>query len=95
MIRQRSNRVRNQQHEYGPAVIVMSDSEAEDLKRESGAELIVTPLVKYSIARVPTFPTHARRNNNIRVTDITIGSQSRTVNLGVRDSDDAAIPGRE
>jgi subtilisin len=45
----------------GTHVIVASDSEIEDLRGQAGPDLILTPLVTYTLAEVPTYPAHARQ----------------------------------
>lgn len=76
----------------GIAVVqITDDEELVHLKQEVGDEVIITPLVKYSIARAPMFPTHARRNSLLQLADQQ--SPTRLVRFSVINQDGYPIAG--
>ena len=71
--------------ESGLAVVkIVDDNELVELRREVGDEVLITPLIKYSIARAPIFPTHARQNSLLKLPDI---ETTRTVRFSVVNQD--------
>jgi len=83
---------KKQHSEFGPAVVEISDDrELMRLREEVGDNVIITPLVKYSVARPPRYPIHARQNAQIR--KFKENQQVRTVRFSVVNTDNNPIAG--
>ncbi len=62
-----------------------------EIEREVGQEIIITPQVKYSIARAPMFPTHVRQNSSL--SSLSSQKLTRSIRLVVVDRLGNLVPG--